>query len=145
MENHSIQVLLDCEEGRRMGCESYCCCLIVRLSEEEAKAFGGRRVLGKDADEKYCEYFDRETKRCLIWEQRPSVCRSYNCNTDRLLQIVFHEGFTSLVPLLTSDPFIRAHEKRFVPTLPNDAEQLKRPPASNLAESERSELSNKDE
>ena len=115
-------VFVDCESGRCMGCQTYCCQLIIRLSPKEAEHFHGRRVL-EQGDDGYCEYFNRENNFCGIWDKRPAVCRGYDCNHDSLLQVVFREGFTSLTQWLTSDPFIRHHEKRYVPYLPKNADE----------------------
>jgi hypothetical protein len=99
-------VLLDCDEGRQMGCQSFCCRLIVRLTPEERE----RRVGGvappmgcipKDPGG-HCVHLDRQTHRCAIWEERPEVCRGYDCNGDRLLQVVLREGLQSLRQLVES-------------------------------------------
>lgn len=97
--------LINCEEGRRLGCANFCCRLIVRLSEEEAGRFDGARTLEKGEDG-LCIYLDRDTSLCKIWEQRPMVCREYTCNDDELLQTVLKEGFRSLKQILMSRTFI---------------------------------------
>ncbi|NIR29200.1 MAG: hypothetical protein GWN84_07765 [Gammaproteobacteria bacterium] len=115
--NDSKSILVDCDAGRRMGCATYCCRLIVRLTEEESKRFGGVRTLEKRPEDGYCVYFNACDCTCGIWESRPAVCREYDCNHDRLLQVVLRQGFTTLKNLLTSHPFIRAHEAQSVPYL----------------------------
>ncbi len=106
-------VVLDCDAGRRLGCGSFCCQLIVRLTEDEEKHFC-KRMLDKDA-QGYCEFFDKQDGMCRVWATRPEVCRGYDCNSDMLLQVALREGFRSLLELATSHPFIRKHEMRYIP------------------------------
>ncbi|NIR60298.1 MAG: hypothetical protein GWO02_12685 [Gammaproteobacteria bacterium] len=94
---------VDCEAGRRLGCRTFCCRLLVRLDpdEREPSAETGTTVKGfvdKTADG-ICLHFDPETSLCRIWERRPRVCREYDCNGDFLLQVVLREGFTSIAAL----------------------------------------------
>ncbi len=94
---------VDCEGGRRLGCSTYCCHLLVRLDPEERQApkDGSQEKNFVDKDERgCCIHVDAETHRCRIWQQRPRVCREYTCNDDFLLQVVIREGFTSLVRLV---------------------------------------------
>jgi hypothetical protein len=99
------EVLLDCDEGRRKGCTTFCCRLIVRLTAEE-RALGlpgveqGMNCMPKTADG-LCVHLDPATERCRIWSERPLLCRTYDCNTDELLPIVLRHGFRSLVHLVT--------------------------------------------
>lgn len=85
-----------------MGCRTYCCRLLVRLTEEDAqRLYPDRptaRFLEKAADE-FCVYLDRETYRCGIWDKRPEICRSFDCNSDFLLQVAVKEQFDSIVDL----------------------------------------------
>jgi len=112
---------VDCEAGRRLGCRTFCCRLLVRLTEEErARGVPGvEPAMGcvpKDADG-YCIHFDRKMRRCGIWDQRPRVCRDYNCNNDGLLQVVLRRGFTSLTDLVTAASISKAVRKLVVPRL----------------------------
>lgn len=94
--------LIDCDAGRRMGCQSFCCRMLVRLKTHEreptydespAKSF-------VDKDEKgYCVHFDKQSSLCRIWDKRPEVCREYECNTDFLLQVALRESFNNIVEL----------------------------------------------
>ncbi len=100
-------VVIDCEAGRRLGCKTYCCCLLVRLEENErvpsTDGLPPKSFVEKDPSG-YCIHLDRETSRCRIWDQRPKVCRDYDCNSDILLQIVLRDGFNSLITLVTATP-----------------------------------------
>lgn len=102
------EVCLDCDQGRQMGCATYCCTLLVRMSDEEARqraleagASGEeplKRYIEKDASG-YCIHLERESGRCGIWQRRPQVCREYSCNDDVMLQVVLRDGFSSVVKL----------------------------------------------
>ncbi len=96
------ETCLNCDAGRTMGCRTYCCRLLVRLTEDEAQQLypdrPSARFLEK-ADDELCLYLDRETYRCGIWDKRPEVCRSFDCNTDFLLQVAIKEQFESIVDL----------------------------------------------
>lgn len=84
--------LLDCDRGRELGCKSFCCRLLVRLKDHEMtkvdpvtnrrKGFVDKNKSGR------CIYQDGETGLCTNWENRPSICREYDCNSDDLLQFV---------------------------------------------------------
>lgn len=91
---------IDCAIGQQLGCETFCCYLLVRVDPDEpvpgAGAASGFVEKGPDGA---CIHLDRENHLCGIWEQRPRVCRSYHCNGDLLLQIVLRDGFDNIVNL----------------------------------------------
>jgi len=96
-------VILDCEAGRRLGCATLCCRLIVRYAPDEAplNAQGVRKsCVDKDPSTGLCIHFNVELQRCSIWSERPRVCREYDCNQDPLLRVVLRDGFTSLTRLV---------------------------------------------
>jgi hypothetical protein len=94
--------LIDCDAGRRLGCSTFCCRLLVRFYEDE-------RPPGKDgatakgcvdkAPDGFCIHLDRRAHRCDIWETRPRVCREYDCNSDYLLQAAVRLGVKNIVQL----------------------------------------------
>jgi Fe-S-cluster containining protein len=90
---------IDCEEGRRLGCRTFCCRLLVRLDpgEMEPTSDGSppKGFVDKNPDGN-CIHFDMENQICKIWPKRPRVCREYECNTDFLLQVALRNGFTTL-------------------------------------------------
>jgi hypothetical protein len=94
---------VDCDTGRSMGCNTFCCRLLVRLDPEEREpAAGGTTQKGyvdKDPDG-LCIHLDRANYRCRIWEKRPRICRAYDCNTDDLLQVAVRNGFANIVDLV---------------------------------------------
>ena len=95
---------VDCEAGRRLGCRTFCCRLLVRLDPEEREPGDGvtapKGFIDKDPVTGLCVHFDEHNSLCRIWERRPRVCREYSCNPDSLLQVVLRHGFTSLAALL---------------------------------------------
>ena len=102
------EVILDCDAGRRMGCHSFCCRLVVRLRPGERAPNTAvdtfKSCVDKDPRSGLCVHFDTESARCLAWEERPFVCREYDCNKEPLLQIVLRDGFTSLTALVQATP-----------------------------------------
>jgi uncharacterized protein len=98
--SESAQV--DCETGRAMGCQTFCCRLLVRLDPGTPESGMGSktspRFIEKGADG-FCVCLDRETCLCRIWSQRSSVCRGYDCNGDFLLQVALRHKFSNIVEL----------------------------------------------
>lgn len=94
---------VDCQAGMKLGCQTYCCRLLVRLEpEERVEAEGGNTLKGYvDKDEAgYCINFDRQTKLCKNWHERPRACREYSCNGELLLQIALRHEFKNIVELV---------------------------------------------
>jgi hypothetical protein len=97
-------ILVDCDAGRRRGCQTFCCRLIVRLAPEERDPADPRKnCVDKNPLDGLCIHLDRETSRCRIWNARPAVCRGYDCREDPLLEVVLREGFRSLTELVTAE------------------------------------------
>ncbi len=95
-------IFVDCEAGRRMGCQTFCCRLLVRLKpEERVESHDGLPAKGfVDKDSQgLCVHMDQETWQCKNWQSRPLTCREYNCNDDFLLQVVLRDGFTNIADL----------------------------------------------
>ena len=107
-----------------MGCQTFCCRLLVRLkSEEMAKDKNGlpaKRFIDKDP-QRLCIHMDQTTLRCVNWENRPITCREYNCNDDFMLQVVLREGFTNIADLArkTAIAYIPKETYVKVPVFPN--------------------------
>jgi Fe-S-cluster containining protein len=112
--------LLDCDAGRAMGCESFCCALLVRLGDGECDPTSPtdekKSCIDKDPETGRCIHQDVDNGRCGIWEQRPRSCRQYDCNRDEHLQKVLQNGFKSLMKVLLSD-YDEERPKQFVPYL----------------------------
>lgn len=94
--------LIDCDAGRQLGCNTFCCRLIVRYDEDERPpSVDGSTPKGcvDKAPDGLCVHLDRATQRCSIWEARPRVCREYTCNSDYLLQVALRLGVSNIVQL----------------------------------------------
>ena len=123
--------VLDCEAGRLLGCQSFCCRLIVRLgpgeidpgvSEEDRSTSPFKSCVDKDLTTGRCVYQDPESGNCLEWERRPAQCREYDCNEDPRLQIVLRDGFTSLTDLVKAPPVLAERQGTQVPDISPDAD-----------------------
>jgi len=94
---------VDCDAGRKIGCQTFCCRLLVRLDPVECiDGKDGRpsnRFVEKSADG-YCVNLDRTTYLCRIWSERSRVCRGYDCNNDFLLQVAVRNKFKNLAELV---------------------------------------------
>lgn len=115
--NEPIEAPVDCDAGRRLGCATFCCRLIVRLAPDEPHPTGERRgnCIDKDPVTGLCVHLERGTQRCGIWDKRPRICRAYDCNHDPSLQVVLREGYRSLTQLAFSDAPPKSEWRR-VPT-----------------------------
>ena len=121
MDKIKSQTLLDCDAGRELGCKSFCCRLLVRLEEHERneidpaskrlKGFVGKKENGK------CIHQDEKTGLCANWENRPKICRQYNCNFDKLLQVVIRSNSNRLADWMKESVEIDIEENdyRYVP------------------------------
>lgn len=92
-------IVIDCDKGREMGCNTFCCRLMVRLKPYEMEPSDGNIAAKGFVDKDphgFCIHAEKETGRCGIWENRPEVCREYSCNDDFLLQVVLTEGFVNI-------------------------------------------------
>ncbi len=94
---------VDCDAGRKMGCQTFCCRLLVRLDPDERVVDlddnVSPRFIEKNADG-YCVNLDRETHRCRIWAERSRTCRGYDCNSDFLLQVAVRHEFRNIAELV---------------------------------------------
>lgn len=90
---------VDCDEGRKLGCNTFCCRLLVRLDPEEREPstndLPAKGYVDKDEDGN-CIHLDLDKGWCRIWDRRPRVCREYECNSDFFLQVALKHGFKSI-------------------------------------------------
>jgi hypothetical protein len=94
--------IIDCDAGRRLGCGTFCCRLLVRFYEDErGPSVNGSTPKGcvDKALDGLCIHLDRNTHRCAIWDKRPRVCREYDCNHDYLLQVAIRIGVKNIAQL----------------------------------------------
>lgn len=114
--------LVDCEAGRRMGCATFCCRMLVRLQPDEMEPGDGvvppKGFVDKDL-EGYCIHFDQDNGRCNNWENRPKICCEYECNSDFMLQVVLRKGFTNIAELARASVsiYIPKETYRYIPQL----------------------------
>jgi len=97
------EVLLDCENCSNQ----YFCCRAVRVQLEDDEvgkfkcepAIQNRKNINIVAHENgVCYYFDVRTRKCRVWDERPKVCREYDCRTDsRVKQVLARDPLPPLV------------------------------------------------
>jgi len=125
MSEDKKTVFVDCDAGRRLGCRTYCCRLLVRLKPREMgegqDGLPPKGYVDKDS-EGMCVHMDTDTWKCKIWEERPQTCREYDCNNDFLLQVAMREEFASIVDLVekASTAYIPKETYSKIPTLEDD-------------------------
>lgn len=82
-----------------MGCQSFCCRLLVRLKPHEMQAgtdgFAAKGYVDKTPDG-HCIHMNLENGMCDIWEKRPESCKEYHCNGDPNLQVVLRYGVSNI-------------------------------------------------
>jgi hypothetical protein len=77
---------VDCEQCI-LHCKAKCCTMVFALTKAEVKQghikYNSDRpyFIARDQDG-YCPHMDRQTYRCMIWENRPLRCRRYDCRND---------------------------------------------------------------
>ena len=121
-KSRKLRIFYDCDK-----CPSYCCSYAMigvngmdvrRLArhfnitpEEAEKRFTkigwGERILRHRKDNIYgstCQFLDKETRRCGVYEARPSVCRTYPLEShcgyyDFLSWERYHQDDPKFIPL----------------------------------------------
>jgi Fe-S-cluster containining protein len=87
-ENDSLQaVKVNCEEYLPI-CKAVCCRLGFALTTKEIESGLLKWELGKPYQNRrktdgYCYHIVNDNKCCNIYTERPSVCRKYNCSSDK--------------------------------------------------------------
>jgi hypothetical protein len=79
-------VWIDCE-NRIPQCRAACCRLSFALSQQDVEEGRVKWDLGhpymiRRASDGYCHHLDRHRMGCGIYNQRPVVCRGYDCRND---------------------------------------------------------------
>src|ERR1044071_7134338 len=80
-------VEIDCE-NRIALCRGACCRLsfaltVQDLEEGRVKWDLGRPYMIRHDEDGYCHHVERTSKRCRVYENRPVVCRAYDCRKDK--------------------------------------------------------------
>jgi hypothetical protein len=83
----SLNAEIDCENRLHL-CHAACCrlrfALTVRDVEEGRVKWNlGQPYMIRQGDDGYCHHLDRPSQRCGIYEDRPFVCRAYDCRQDQ--------------------------------------------------------------
>jgi hypothetical protein len=85
--SYQSEVRIDCA-SRLLLCRGACCRLQFALSVQDVEEgtvkwdLGRPYMVRRDADG-YCHHLRRGSCRCGIYEQRPIVCRAYDCRADK--------------------------------------------------------------
>ena len=90
---------IDCE-SRLPLCHAACCKLRFALTardveEGRVKWNLGQPYMIRHGDDGYCYHLDRANQRCGIYEDRPFVCRAYDCRKDKRIWEDFENGVVS--------------------------------------------------
>jgi Fe-S-cluster containining protein len=96
---YQSEVEIDCASRIHL-CRQACCRLRFALSVQDLEEGAVKWELGQpymirhDADG-YCHHVDRQRARCAIYEQRPIVCRAYDCRQDKRIWADFENRSVS--------------------------------------------------
>lgn len=96
---YQSEVTIDCASRLHL-CRQACCRLSFALSVQDLEEGAVKWELGKpymirhDADG-YCHHVDRQGSCCGIYEQRPVVCRAYDCRADKRIWDDFENRLVS--------------------------------------------------
>jgi len=113
---------VDCAAGRKMGCLSFCCRMLVRLKPHEMEpgvdGMAAKGFVDKTPDG-YCIHLDQKLGLCGIWENRPEACQEYTCEGDPNLQIVLRDGILNIVEIAKRAAVEYIHTETYIkiPTL----------------------------
>lgn len=86
-EGAPLNAEIDCE-NRLEQCHAACCRLRFALTardveEGRIKWNLGQPYMIRQGEDGYCHHLDRESRGCGVYEERPFVCRAYDCRKDR--------------------------------------------------------------
>src|SRR5215831_3052068 len=92
-------VEIDCQ-ARMPLCRGACCRLsfaltVQDLEEGAVKWELGRPYMIRRGADGYCHHLKRESKQCGVYEQRPVVCRAYDCRKDKRIWADFENRIVS--------------------------------------------------
>jgi Fe-S-cluster containining protein len=95
----SLNVEIDCENRLHL-CHAACCrlrfALTVRDVEKGLVKWNlGQPYMIRQGEDGYCHHLDREYQRCGIYEDRPFVCRAYDCRKDQRIWQDFENRIVS--------------------------------------------------
>jgi Fe-S-cluster containining protein len=84
---------IDCA-ARISLCQGRCCRLSFPLSfqdldERVVKWDYSRPYQIRRREDGYCTHSDEETRGCRVYENRPAICRTYDCRNDKRIWVDF--------------------------------------------------------
>jgi hypothetical protein len=90
------QVEIDCD-ARLTLCRAACCRLRVPLTRQDLdegviRWDADQPYLVRQREDGYCIHCDPASHRCRVYDQRPGLCRTYDCRNDRRIWIDFERG-----------------------------------------------------
>lgn len=86
-------VTIDCE-ARLPLCRAACCRLRFALTEQDIHEGAvqwdlEQPYLNRQGEDGWCAHCHPSTKRCHVYQQRPGVCRTYDCRGDKRIWLDF--------------------------------------------------------
>jgi hypothetical protein len=95
----SLNVEIDCENRLHL-CQAACCRLRFALTVRDVERGNVKWNLGqpymiRQGSDGYCHHLDREARHCGIYEDRPFVCRAYDCRKDQRIWQDFEKRIVS--------------------------------------------------
>ncbi len=84
-------------------CKARCCTFKFYLTKQDLDEGAARWDYGnpywiKQGEDGYCVHSDPQTRACTIWENRPHVCRAYDCRKDKRVWIDFEKRIPAPMP-----------------------------------------------
>jgi len=87
-------------------CRGRCCTLHFPLSKQDLRErvvkwnYVMPYIIRQRDTDRYCVHNDPETRGCTVYENRPAVCRTYDCRNDRRIWIDFEKRIPTVDPKL---------------------------------------------
>jgi len=87
VEDETEEIIINYTDNIKAICRSVCCSFVFALTKKDvekgiAKWNPKRPYFIQREEDGFCTHFNRETRFCTIWEDRPERCRYYDCRKD---------------------------------------------------------------
>ncbi|GEM_PF-1737441 len=107
---------IDCASRYHL-CHAACCALRFPLTKQDldegvVRWELGQPYLNRQGLDRLCVHLDRGTRRCSIYQHRPSICRTYDCRQDSRIWADFDKG------IINPDLFVRTENGSVIPQFP---------------------------